>query len=35
MVLTTVFMADLSQPSIGNNEKNINNTTAVHISAWS
>ena len=35
MALTPVYMADLSQPSMGNNEKNINNTTAVHISAWS
>ena len=35
IVLTTAFMNDFSQPSIGRNEKNINNNTAVHISSWS
>ena len=35
IVLTTALMNDFSKPSIGSNEKNINNNTAIHISTWS
>jgi len=32
VVVTTVTMTDFSRPSIGSDEKNINNKTAIHIS---
>jgi len=35
IVLTTVNVPDLSKPSIGSNEKKLNNNMAVHISTWS
>jgi len=35
VAFTTVDVTDLSNPSIGSNEKNSNNDTAVHISTWS
>jgi len=34
VALTTVYMTVLGKPSIGSNEKNINNNTAVHINTW-
>ncbi len=34
VALTTVVMTDLGKPSIGSNEKKINNSTAVQINTW-
>ena len=34
VALTTVYMTDLSKPSIGSSEKNINNNTAVQVKTW-
>ena len=33
--LTTVLMADVIKPAIGSSEKNISNSTAIHVSTWS